>query len=350
MAPAQELHDALPAIAPAAAELPAALAGLVDAAEAVPGFGAEGLRRVAGGHVLVIGDDHLAAAIAQALTEAGVAEVTSVAELSPVNAIHHLMGHHVAVAATRSGETRSLAAAAGSHTDTPVVVAASGGLAGVVSVCWPDAPGGGFRLDDIEPIVPALPKAPALPLTDRAIAAAAALETVKLLAGFGEVLLGRVAVFDGADGSWREVRPAGQVRQRARASWHSVTATEATTSQAAAPAQPRRPRPAESMLAGLRELTPQELAEALASDTPPQVIDLRERDEYRPVQLDEAIWLPMSELLSPGGMDALPTEGPLVFLCAHGVRSLQVAGMVSQSGRDAASLAGGAEAWGYWAG
>lgn len=276
------------------------------------------------------------------------------------NAEALLAGHHLVLDGSDDAAARQAAAAAAAALGIPLVWGSALGLDGVVTVLWPDAPGGGFGLEDVFPVLPVEDAASCetvgvLGAVTMAVAAMMAAEAVKLLAGFGEPLLGRVAVLDGLDGSWREIRLAGRARARTRlAGWHSVLAPAAASPPAPLPVEQRDAPPATArqhpMLAGLTELTAAELAERLGEEAPPAVIDLRERDEARPVTIDEAQWLPMSELLAPGGLAALPADGPLVFLCAHGVRSLQVAALVAGQGREAASLAGGAEAWGRWTG
>lgn len=88
------------------------------------------------------------------------------------------------------------------------------------------------------------------------------------------------------------------------------------------------------------------LAEYLASRSgePPQVVDVREADEWVAGHLPEATWLPLGQLAAR--LRELDPATPVVAVCRSGRRSLEAARYLREHGfPDARSLAGGMEAW-----
>lgn len=75
-----------------------------------------------------------------------------------------------------------------------------------------------------------------------------------------------------------------------------------------------------------------------------QLLDIREPWELDVCALPEALAIPMGEI--PGRVDTLPRDKPLVVMCHHGQRSMQVVMWLRQKGFDnAINLAGGIDAW-----
>ena len=86
------------------------------------------------------------------------------------------------------------------------------------------------------------------------------------------------------------------------------------------------------------------LSEALASEDPPLVVDVRTEREWEERHIDAAINVPLSRL--EGGLDALPTDRPLVVHCASDYRSSVAASLLARAGLDrVAVLVGGIAAW-----
>ena len=88
---------------------------------------------------------------------------------------------------------------------------------------------------------------------------------------------------------------------------------------------------------------------ALCREQPDAVLlDVREPGEcaLAPLALDgvSTVFMPMAEL--PARLGELDAGRPLVCVCHHGVRSLQVAAYLERAGFDAVhNLAGGVDAW-----
>ncbi len=73
------------------------------------------------------------------------------------------------------------------------------------------------------------------------------------------------------------------------------------------------------------------------------LLDVREAWELDICRIDGSLHIPMGEL--PGRLHELPTGSPLVVLCHHGMRSMQVTQWLRQSGIAAINLGGGIDAW-----
>ena len=75
----------------------------------------------------------------------------------------------------------------------------------------------------------------------------------------------------------------------------------------------------------------------------PVLLDCRETWERRQVRIPDSLHIPMNDV--PGRIDNLAKDTPIVVVCAHGNRSLGVAGYLIQHGYQALSLRGGVAAW-----
>ena len=73
-------------------------------------------------------------------------------------------------------------------------------------------------------------------------------------------------------------------------------------------------------------------------------LDVREHSELAICRIEGALHIPMSEV--PERHEALPRDAPLIVLCHHGMRSLNVVQYLETKGFDnAVNLAGGIHAW-----
>lgn len=73
-----------------------------------------------------------------------------------------------------------------------------------------------------------------------------------------------------------------------------------------------------------------------------RLIDVRRDDEWAAGHIEGAEHVPLDTLAQRAGELG---EGPIVFYCAVGERSLMAAQALSGAGRNAVSLAGGIGAW-----
>jgi rhodanese-related sulfurtransferase len=107
----------------------------------------------------------------------------------------------------------------------------------------------------------------------------------------------------------------------------------------------------------MRQLQPRELADWLrdtvtdsdsdsdsATGPAPQLLDVREPWEVAICALPGITAIPMGQI--PARAAELDTSRPVVCICHHGMRSLQVAMFLERQGfSDVVNLAGGIEAW-----
>jgi len=96
----------------------------------------------------------------------------------------------------------------------------------------------------------------------------------------------------------------------------------------------------------IRPLSPAELAAWLQDDarSAPTVLDVREPGEVAICRLPGSTHIPMGEI--PSRFGELDPDRPVVCVCHHGMRSLQVAMFLERQGlTELANLTGGIDAW-----
>ena len=96
----------------------------------------------------------------------------------------------------------------------------------------------------------------------------------------------------------------------------------------------------------MQHLSAPELAQWLADDARPQpvLLDVREPWEFQTCHIDGASAMPMRTV--PARLAELDPDQPVVCICHHGARSMQVAGFLEQNGfTDVSNLTGGVHAW-----
>ena len=91
---------------------------------------------------------------------------------------------------------------------------------------------------------------------------------------------------------------------------------------------------------------PADLAAWLADTDrePPLLLDVREPWEYQTCRIEPSLRMPMASV--PARQEELDPERPVVCICHHGARSMQVAYFLERAGFDnVINLAGGIDAW-----
>ena len=220
----------------------------------------------------------------------------------------------------------------------PFVYGAIQGFTGQLSVFnWRGGPT--YRCLFPEPpeagTVPNCAEAGVLGVLPGLIGTAQAAEVVKLLAGVGEPLSGRLLL------------------------WDVLTMRIQTMTLAADPrSREIRELPPEGYgdqgcaLAGEpdEEITAEELRALLAGANPPQLLDVREPAERARGTIEPSAHVPLGEL-ERRGRDALPLSfdptAPMVVFCAGGVRSLRAVRLLRENHgiRHVQSLCGGMKGW-----
>ncbi len=96
----------------------------------------------------------------------------------------------------------------------------------------------------------------------------------------------------------------------------------------------------------MRNVTAKELASWLDDETSiaPRLLDVREPWEYQLCHIDGSQPMPMNTI--PTNVALLESDKPIVCICHHGIRSMQVARFLEQQGfTDVINLTGGIDAW-----
>lgn len=166
-----------------------------------------------------------------------------------------------------------------------------------------------------------------------------ATETIKLLLGIGEPLIGRLLLYDALAMRFRELK--------LRKSPTCVLCSPAATQKGLIdyPAFCGVPAPGAAPAdAGLPEITPEALRDELAGADPPMLVDVREPNEWEIVHLPNAHLIPRAQL--PDRLNELTGARRLVVYCRTGGRSSQATRLLLDLGfSDVRNLTGGITAW-----
>ena len=246
--------------------------------------------------------------------------------LTPANALEQLAGHDLVLDGTDNFPTRYLASDACEILDLPLVWGSILAFSGQVSVFW-GAGGRGVTYRDVHPVpprpgeVPSCAEAGVLGMLCGVIGSTMAMEAVKVLAGMGDVLFGRLALYDALRARWDEL-PLARDPQRL-----PVTEIEDVmlTCGLPGPTGPARD-----------EVTAAQLPALLAAGT--RVIDIREERELAEGgMIAGAEHVPMGELLRGADHEVAGA----VLYCAAGTRSASTQRALAERGIRVRSLTGG---------
>jgi hydroxyacylglutathione hydrolase len=98
------------------------------------------------------------------------------------------------------------------------------------------------------------------------------------------------------------------------------------------------------LMTGTTRVTPAEAAAALASSSPPVVVDVRAPREWQKSHIDGSVNIPLNHLAER--IDEVPANRPVLVHCAGGYRSSIAASVLQRSGRlNLTELNGGLAAW-----
>lgn len=169
-----------------------------------------------------------------------------------------------------------------------------------------------------------------------------ALETIKLLLGAGEPLVGRLLVCDGLSMRFREIAIARDpgcpvCGPKARSERpRAARGEEPTPSTARDQESPEVPF----------DITPAEVQSWREKERPFRFVDVRLPREYEIARIEGTSLLPLHEL--PQRFEELDRDEELVVMCHHGIRSAQAVAFLRQRGfARARNLAGGIAAWSH---
>jgi rhodanese-related sulfurtransferase len=159
-------------------------------------------------------------------------------------------------------------------------------------------------------------------------------EAIKLIAGVGEPLVGRLLIYDALELSFKEIR----VRKDPDCAvcGPNATVTELIDYEEFCGVVSDD---AQQAVTG-SSLVPAELAEMLASGKPLRLVDVREPHEFEINRIEGAQLIPLADL--PERLSELPQQEPVVVYCKSGQRSAEALALLKQSGFSTAKhLTGG---------
>jgi adenylyltransferase/sulfurtransferase len=220
--------------------------------------------------------------------------------------------------------TRYLVNDAAALVGIPVVWGANLRYGGQTGVAWA---GHGPTYRDLFPVPPhpdtvlSCADGGVLPTVCAAIGAIMGSETVKLLTGIGQPLLGRVTSYDALSGRFREIEysapaDAAPITELIDYELFCNSSANSDTADAASGSPITIDSP--------------ELATLLAADSPLQLIDVREPFERAIVAIEPSLLVPLGHLGAE--LDAIRSDVPVVLYCHHGVRSERALRLLQESG------------------
>ena len=217
---------------------------------------------------------------------------------------------------------------------------------GQASVFWagPPAYGPCYRCLYPEPpppgMVPSCAEGGVLGVLCASIGSIQVNEAIKLLAGFGEPLLGRLMVYDALEMSYRTIKVrkdpdcaicgdnptvTGLIDYDDFCGGISDEASEAVQGST---------------------ITAPELKDWMDAGKDFYLVDVREPAEYEIVKIPGAVLIPKGDILSGEALSRLPQDRQIVLHCKTGVRSAEALAAVKAAGfRDAVHVQGGVVAW-----
>ena len=271
--------------------------------------------------------------------------------LTADNALDIVSGYDLVLDGADNFPTRYLVSDACEILAVPCVWGAILAFHGQVSVFWA-APPAGVEPVTYRDIFPEPPPAGSVPSCAEGgvlgalcatVGSVMVNEAIKLITGAGRTLLGRLALYDALEVTWRELT--------VRADPHRVPVTELVdTAAGCAVPGPGAGQPGQASAAAAQiaapEITARELADLLAAGADVHVLDVREAFEREIVSIEGSAHIPMAELLADGGLVAVPTDRPVVVHCKMGGRSQAVVDAARSAGLDnVRNLSGGVLAW-----
>ena len=165
-------------------------------------------------------------------------------------------------------------------------------------------------------------------------------EAIKLIAGIGEPLAGRLMIYDALEMSYRTVRV--QKDPECAVCGKNPTVTELIDYDAFCGAV--SDEAAEAVVGST--ITATDLKGMLDRDDMIFLVDVREPNEYEIVSIPGATLIPKGEFLSGAALEKMPQDKRIVLHCKSGVRSAECLAIVKNAGfSDAVHVGGGVLAW-----
>lgn len=368
---------------------PSSLAiGRHDRQERLDGIGPAGQARIRDGKVLVVGLGGLGCPAAQYLAGAGVGRLTLIdpdlvathnlhrqvlyasadadrpkAEvarrrllaldaaldidarplaLNPRNADALVAGHDVVLDCTDDLDAKLALARACARAGVPLVHGAAAGWEGVVAVFDPPRtpcyfcafphPRPGDACSDVGVLGPLVGQLGALQ----------AQETLKLLAGLGSSLAGRLHLLDSRSGDTRTITL--KTRPGCECTMDKAATSDATKASAAKHNLPAEGAAVACPVPWAVPDVPVVLSQALRGhEDEVYLLDVREPDEFEEYHIPGSVLIPLGSLARRVG--EVPKDKEVVVICSVGGRSGRAVGFLREHGVQAVNLHGGLRSW-----
>ncbi|RAG84683.1 adenylyltransferase/sulfurtransferase MoeZ [Streptacidiphilus pinicola] len=165
-------------------------------------------------------------------------------------------------------------------------------------------------------------------------------EAIKLLAGVGEPLVGRLMIYDALEMQYRQVK----VRKDPNCALcgENPTVTDLIDYEAFCGVVSEEAQ----LAAAGNTITPKQLKEWQDTGEDIFLIDVREPGEYEIVNIPGATLIPKNEFLLGNALEKMPQDKKIVLHCKTGVRSAEVLAVLHSAGfADAVHVGGGVIGW-----
>ena len=165
-------------------------------------------------------------------------------------------------------------------------------------------------------------------------------EAIKLLAGFGEPLLGRLMVYDALEMSYRSIRVRKDPNCAVCGENPTITGLIDYDDFCGAVSYE-----AAQAVRG-STITAVELKEWMDAGKDFHLVDVREPAEYEIVRIPGSVLIPKGDILSGEALSSLPQDKQIVLHCKSGVRSAEALAALKAAGfAGAVHVQGGVVAW-----
>ncbi len=165
-------------------------------------------------------------------------------------------------------------------------------------------------------------------------------EAIKLLAGIGEPLVGRLMVYDALEMAYRTVK----VRKDPECAvcGKNPTVTELIDYEAfCGTISPEAADAARDSTISVRDLKGM-----LDAGQDFLLVDVREPNEYEIVSIDGSVLIPKNEFLNGAALERMPQDRQIVVSCKTGMRSAEVLAVLKGAGfANSVHVGGGISAW-----
>ena len=165
-------------------------------------------------------------------------------------------------------------------------------------------------------------------------------EAIKLIAGIGDSLSGRLMIYDALEMSYRSVKI--NKDPECAVCGKNPTVTELIDYEAFCGAVSEE---AEAAVVG-STISARDLKGMLDSGDGIFLVDVREPNEYEIVSIPGATLIPKGEFLNGSALEKMPQDKQIVLHCKSGARSAEVLAVLKAAGfSDAVHVGGGVLAW-----